>query len=414
VSGHLSNNDLPDILVDRLSADGRFRVCIERGDVGLFDKYEHEWLRLWEAEHRRDPAYHPNLLRLLAANFFDRAVIYLFTVWSAGRLRAVLPLCATGGSCFGIRLQSLSNPHSSRFDLLTDEGMDDDILADLFRVAMDAFPGWRQVVISPAPADGRMVKVLGRLSKQTGHIGFWESRCMPYFSLSEGEDVFPVDASAKFRANIRRRQRKLEQEKGVPLMLKRTEKFDENTWQRFLALEHSGWKGKRGSAILSDDRATRFYTDWARLAADLRQLNLYELYAGDTPIAVHFGLVDRGCYYVPKLAYREDYKEYGPGQLIVAQILRDLKSRGVREFDFLGPKMDWKMEWTSRCRVHGRYYWYCPNAVGSTAYYFRFGVVKYLLWAKSTLKTWWSKTTLAVYGGASHDNFWITSLMEIL
>jgi len=55
---------------------------------------------------------------------------------------------------------------------------------------------------------------------------------------------------------------------------------------------------------------------------------------------------------VLKPGYDESVRERSPGQLLVSEVLQDLASRGAREFDFLGPKMGWKLDWTNRLRPH--------------------------------------------------------------
>ena len=54
----------------------------------------------------------------------------------------------------------------------------------------------------------------------------------------------------------------------------------------------------------------------------------------------------------PKLGFDESLGQASPGQLILEDVLLDCCERGLSEFDFLGPNMPWKQEWSEQTRVH--------------------------------------------------------------
>ena len=75
----------------------------------------------------------------------------------------------------------------------------------------------------------------------------------------------PVTGS-KFRANLRRRMRNLE--KIGPVELKRYADFDSAVFEQFLELEHSGWKGRNGTSILSDPQSVAYFRAFALAAPE--------------------------------------------------------------------------------------------------------------------------------------------------
>jgi len=179
---------------------------------------------------------------------------------------------------------------------------------------------------------------------------------------------------AKFRANVRRRMRKLEA-RG-PVRLVRLERADPAALRSFYELERAGWKGEQGTAIACDPRTVRFYDEIARAAAGFGYLSLFILECAGRPIAVHYGLTYRGRYFVPKLTYDEGYREFAPGHLIINEILRDSVQRGLTEFDFLGPWMEWKADWTSHIRPHASCYLFHHGLVGRALYALRFRLLR--------------------------------------
>lgn len=81
--------------------------------------------------------------------------------------------------------------------------------------------------------------------------------------------------------------------------------------EQFLAVEHSGWKGKAGTSFLSDPQHARF----ARKAfcPHLGQTSVDSLLLDGTPIALSVNIRAGATLFTPKCAYDEAYRKYGPG-----------------------------------------------------------------------------------------------------
>ncbi|MFN2335029.1 MAG: GNAT family N-acetyltransferase, partial [Wenzhouxiangellaceae bacterium] len=85
-----------------------------------------------------------------------------------------------------------------------------------------------------------------------------------------------------------------------------------------------------------------FYTDLARSFGAQGKLALWALYLDERLIAFQFGLEHQGSYALLKPAYDESLARYSPGQLLMAEVLRDAISRRLNRFEFLGEDMPWK------------------------------------------------------------------------
>src|SRR6266568_3867726 len=130
-------------------------------------------------------------------------------------------------------------------------------------------------------------------------------------------------------------------------------------------LEALGWKGERGTAIARDPRTIAFYRGLARAAGDGGWLALRSLDLDGRPVAMHFGLLHRGVYSLPKPAYEERLGACSPGQLLVREVLAECEARQLRELDFLGPDMAWKRDWEPALRPHDWLYVYRPGMTGA-------------------------------------------------
>jgi CelD/BcsL family acetyltransferase involved in cellulose biosynthesis len=167
-------------------------------------------------------------------------------------------------------------------------------------------------------------------------------------------ELIEAALDAKFRQNLRRRRRRMAEQGEVRYVLldgKDAAKLDEGLAD-FLCIEASGWKGRGGTAIAQRPELVGFYAQIARDAAKRGALALGFLELGGKRIAAHLSVIHGGKHYLLKLGYDETLRELSPGQQLTAEAMRDACERGLSEFDFLGPDMEWKRDWEPALRTH--------------------------------------------------------------
>ncbi len=229
---------------------------------------------------------------------------------------------------------------------------------------------WDVLVLRDVLRDGPTSALLEPLARADGHpVGRWESLRSPRVPL--GGTPAEDRTSARFRANLRRRARRLAELGAVSVRrVGRPEEVAE-AMADFVALEAAGWKGARGSAIALDAALVRFYARIARDAAEAGGLALRALELDGRPIAIHLGLVHRGAYLLPKTAYDEGLAQVSPGQLLQREVLAECEARKLSAFEFLGPDMPWKEDWEPEHAVHDWLYVYRPTLAGRARYALR-------------------------------------------
>lgn len=327
------------------------------GDVRLLDQHAGPWERLCAESSGDEPFYRPDWIAAYLKAFEPGASIVLATVKAKDRLLALLPLVNKRTLFCGLparMLQGPANAHSSRFDLLRAAGEEGSGAVAALWTHLKQRKGW-DVLELPLVAEGAAAEQLIGMAREEGYkIGHFESDHSPYVPLLPGVAPDQIPLNSHFRQNLRRRMRKARA--SFEVRLRRIENPEPADLSRFYDLENSGWKGKNNTAIASSETTRRFYDQIARTGSKHGYFTLYLMEFGDTLVGGHFGLVYKNRYYSPKVAYDESYSTYGPGHLIVLSILEDILPRGFQEFDFLGPWMDWKGEWTTKGRKHT--FWY--------------------------------------------------------
>lgn len=329
-------------------------VEVEKGGVEIVDHLAAEWRALCDEAPNDQPFYRPEWIRAYLGAFAPKERVVLITVRIRGRLKAVLPLVEERTYFCGMpltKLRGAAGVHSCRFDIVRGAGAEGEAAVQALWGLIKDLPGWDVLELPDVPEGGAAEQLLLAAQLDGFSTERKESRCNPYLPLvgsNGGKDSWFADTSAKFRANLRRRTHNLGSQGA--LHLRRVEHFDPVALQVFYDLEQSGWKGREGSAIACNQQMRRFYDEITQGAGRFGYLSLYFLESNGHVVGSHLGLTYRGCYFVPKLAYNEDYKRYAPGHLTVRAVLGDCAKRGLSEFDFLGPWMEWKGEWTSKTR----------------------------------------------------------------
>lgn len=357
----------------------------EVNDRGGFLALEQEWNALVESA-QDEVFYRHEFIRIWIDNFAPTSRLRILTARDAsGTLCAALPLMEERSSLYGIPVKQLvatANPHSCRFDVIAPDPV---AAAQAFFGYLKADRSWDLLRIIDVPEGGAAWHLHDAFRQGGFPVGTWESLHSPYIPLPAKHDELMARLSSKFKANVRRRRKKLE-EKG-PVTFRKIEGGQdlESHLEAGFGLEASGWKGERGTAIAQDKATRGFYSELARSAAYRGELSLYFLEVGGKPVAFHYGLTYGGRYFLLKPGYDEALKECSPGQLLVDEVLQDCVGKGLREFDFLGPNMVWKTDWTDKLRVHTWLYVFRDSRFGRALCTAKF---KWVPMAKEAVARW--------------------------
>ena len=299
-----------------------WNALVSRSDDQIF--YHHEFIETW-LKHFATGKWRILLLR-------D----------TAGCLVAALPLLHGWTHLHGLPLRQLrgaANLHSGRFDLIADQP---ELASAAFLDHLAGQGDWEVLILTDVPSQGR-ASALEQVAAERGFpTGRWCAMQSPCLGLPATWDELESDLSRSFRANLRRRRRALETLGEV-----RVERSSDslNRLEAGIELELHGWKGRAGTAIAQDIDTRGFYIDLARVLGPKGQLALWSLYLDERLIAFQFGLEHRGSYSLLKPAYDESLARYSPGQLLMAEVLRDAIDRRLTRFEFLGEDMPWKQDW---------------------------------------------------------------------
>ncbi len=117
-----------------------------------------------------------------------------------------------------------------------------------------------------------------------------------------------------------------------------------------LRIEAANWKGRNGSALLSDPDRRRFFEQYTAIAGERGILRLCFLKVGGHRAATQIAVESGGGFWLLKVGYDEAFARCSPGNLLMLETLRYAARRGLRSYEFLGSAEPWTEMWTARVR----------------------------------------------------------------
>lgn len=152
---------------------------------------------------------------------------------------------------------------------------------------------------------------------------------------AEGERQFTKAFSGKRRKELPRLIRRLTEQGEV--RLESTRKEDAvRMFETFLQLEASGWKGKKGTALLNDPASTRFARRMIAARAEMDGVRIDTFSVSGKAIGMLVILLEGDHAFSWKIAFDEDYAHFSPGSQVALYALeQNLRDRHLKGGDSL-------------------------------------------------------------------------------
>jgi hypothetical protein len=336
-----------DHLVDRCGTDRLF--------------LSHIWFRTWWEAFGGDKELHVVTVRS-----------------AAGQLLAVAPLMRATTSIYGIKadtLHAIYNPHTPRYDFIVGNNQDS-ALYDAIWAQLTAIDDCDAIVVTQIPEGSRTISCIEKSARRDGWLtGVWTAPVSPFVRLGKDYDAYFNSLAPGCRFNLTKRYARLRKLGPIDLEVISEPGAVDEAMRDGLRIEAAAWKGKQGTAMLSDPVVADFYVRLAKREAEAGQLRLTFLRVGGKRISFNYLLEQKKRLYAVKIGYDPAYQAYSPGNMLLNLILQDAFSRGIEEYDLLGGADPWKFEWTKDKREH-RWLFLFKNRLRPRAlHYLKFGVV---------------------------------------
>ncbi|HEY2513688.1 MAG TPA: GNAT family N-acetyltransferase [Polyangiaceae bacterium] len=171
-----------------------------------------------------------------------------------------------------------------------------------------------------------MIHVLGERDEPYTPV-FRRTRGL-YVRQKDADIYLASIADSEGRRKLRAKERNLGEQAGKVTYEELTSEADLPRWaSEFLALEASGWKGDRGTAMAADPARKKFFEEAIGEAYRRKQLELTALRVGDRAVAMKCNFLSGGGGFVFKIGYDESLGKFSPGMLLEVDNIRRMHAR---------------------------------------------------------------------------------------
>jgi CelD/BcsL family acetyltransferase involved in cellulose biosynthesis len=245
---------------------------------------------------------------------------------SGATLIGLMPVVSSSRA-FKIPLPALvsAHPYGTLCTPLLDRDRAEDAAAQLMQAARDN--GARALVLREVSLDGPAMKALSAVLRGDGirpRVLSWHLRAC--LNATRGADELLTDAlSTKKLKELRRQRNRLADEHGeVSFEVARTAPDVVAATETFLALEASGWKGRRGTALAQVAGDAAFIRQATAALVKTDSCKIVTLRAGDTPVASGIVLRHQSRAFFFKLGVDERFARFSPGVQLTLELTRHL------------------------------------------------------------------------------------------
>ncbi|PDT58287.1 GNAT family N-acetyltransferase [Bradyrhizobium diazoefficiens] len=143
-------------------------------------------------------------------------------------------------------------------------------------------------------------------------------------ATQDGETLLREALGARKLKELRRQRHRLEEHGPVVLEVARRPDEIGPALETFLQLEASGWKGKRGTALIQHAGDATFIRRAVPALAETAQCEIVSLRAGTVPVAAGIVLRHQDRAFFFKLGIDERFARYSPGVQLTLDLTRHL------------------------------------------------------------------------------------------
>ncbi|WFU28021.1 GNAT family N-acetyltransferase [Bradyrhizobium sp. CB1717] len=299
-------------------ATARARVPLAAIDTG-------QWRALAQRAIEPNGYYLPAWELAVSATARGRTDAAALAAFDAPRLIGLLPVISLWRA-WKIPLPALvsAHPYGTLCSPLIDRHAPIEVATRLLQQAREA--GAHALVLTDVALDGAAMASLDQVLSRDG----LKPRILSSYirasldATQDGETLLRGALGAKKLKELRRQRHRLEEHGSVVFEVARSPDQIGPALEAFLQLEASGWKGKRGTALIQHAGDATFIRRAVPALAETAQCEIVTLRAGTNPIAAGIVLRHQDRAFFFKLGIDERFAKYSPGMQLTLDLTRHL------------------------------------------------------------------------------------------
>jgi CelD/BcsL family acetyltransferase involved in cellulose biosynthesis len=286
---------------------------------------ESEWRALAERAIEPNAYYLSDWELAVNASAAGRTHASALAVWNETRLIGLMPVVPMWRA-FKIPLPAFvsAHPYGTLCTPTLDRSAADSAATHLLQAARKA--GARALVLREVALDGAAMKAVTEALRRDGLVprilNAHVRACLD--ATGEAEALLREALGAKKLKELRRQRHRLAEHGTVSFEVARSPQQVSTAVETFLALEASGWKGRRGTALAQVAGDAAFIRRATKSLAQSGQCRIITLRAGPTPVAAGIVLRHLNRAFFFKLGVDERFAKFSPGVQLTLELTHHL------------------------------------------------------------------------------------------
>jgi CelD/BcsL family acetyltransferase involved in cellulose biosynthesis len=247
------------------------------------------------------------------------------TAWRDARLTGLVPVISLWRA-WKIPLPALvsAEPYGTLCTPLLDSAQAEAAALEIMRQARAV--GAHALIFRAAALDGPAMRAFREELRRDGlRPRLLQSHLRAALDATRDADELLQEAlGPKKLKELRRQRNRLAEHGALRFDIARTPQEVASALETFLALEASGWKAKRGTALAQDAGDAAFIRRAVVALAATGQCEIVSLSAGDVPVAAGIVLRHRNRAFFFKLGVDERFAKFSPGVQLTLELTRHL------------------------------------------------------------------------------------------
>lgn len=277
-------------------------------------------------------------------------------VYDGAELKGILPLAShkngsKGGLLSGRKLSYCASTdlYPDHLDVICHPEDANGCLSALFNFLSSEYTDWDVLHVSNLSEGSGLTSYLnGREPGLDAEIR--QSSVAPYVGLSGSFEEYIKTFDSKQRNNIKRRQKKLYEQHGFGYSSCDPSKTTEGLKTLF-ELHESRAKRKNIVSTFKGTRLFEFHKGLLHRTGENGWTWLRFIRKEEEIISAFYGFALGGHLFGYQMGIDPDWEQYGPGSVLIYEIIREAFSRGYKEYDLLRGNEGYKRDWTRNHRV---------------------------------------------------------------
>jgi hypothetical protein len=222
-------------------------------------------------------------------------------------------------------LRAYRSRHSYLSGMLIDREEAERTVRAFFQFFCNKKATWHGVEFEERSAEGPQAELIAAIAEEFG--GGWQEQeriRRAVFVPSEGGNAYiQAHFSSGRIKDLRRMRRRLEEQGDVRWMALFGTEVDEKSIERFLEIEHMGWKGEKGTSLRSRPSHEAFFREMVGGFREGKRLFFTEMSLDGIVIASTSNLISGGTGFAFKIGWNPSYAKMAPGLLNEVEFIQN-------------------------------------------------------------------------------------------